>query len=238
MSITKYHIAQSGKNAGKWVQCTAVVKCRIGGEHREVDSSTKNLESFFGGELPLAVDDSKIAKVGYNQHGKAYPIASPNVNVFKDYLNKAVEDGWSVYEGPYGLTEGGRTVRLEKYDPELDGKFSILFSDRDFKNIKGKNAYEAHGEYTLYQTVEGYFVSDAPEGYAHAEHSLKLGHDKNFFMNADNYNYQTFVDAASTCDRCGKKVGVKGLSPVAFANAMCSDCADDARKELKPGWYN
>lgn len=237
MSITKYHIAQAGKNAGKWVRCTANYKCRVGGEHREVDSSTKDLQSFFGGEVPLEWDDSKIARAGYNQHGKAYATASPNVNAFKDYLNKAVEDGWSVYEGPYGTSEGGRTVRLEKYDPELDGKFSILFSDRDFKNIKNSPAYERDGEYSLYQTVDGYFVADAPEGYAFSEHSLKLP-ATDFFREGSNYNYEVFLKAAGTCDRCGKQVGRKNLKHVAFANGMCSECAPIAESELKPGWYN
>lgn len=238
MSTTKYHIAQSGKNAGKWVRCTANYKCPIGGEHREVDNSEKDLSRFFGGEVPLPLDDSKIARAGYNQHGKAYAIASPNVNTYKDFLNKAVDDGWSVYEGPYGMAEGGRTVRLEKYDPELDGKFSILFTDRDFKNLEGSVAYNRDGATTLMQNVEGYFVADTGEGYAHSEHSLKLP-KSDFFREGGNYDYQTFVNAAGTCDRCKKNVGKANLSHVAFANAMCPDCVEQGRAELEtPGWYN
>lgn len=31
--MTKYHIAASGKSAGKWVPCQAEHNCRIGGQH-------------------------------------------------------------------------------------------------------------------------------------------------------------------------------------------------------------
>lgn len=36
MNDIKQHIASSGKNAGKWVRCTAEKNCRIGGAHRVV----------------------------------------------------------------------------------------------------------------------------------------------------------------------------------------------------------
>lgn len=40
----KYHIAQTGKNAGKYVPCNAKVACRIGGEHiTKEQAEIKNL---------------------------------------------------------------------------------------------------------------------------------------------------------------------------------------------------
>lgn len=41
---SKYHIAQTGKNAGKYVPCNAKVSCRIGGEHLSKEAAElKNL---------------------------------------------------------------------------------------------------------------------------------------------------------------------------------------------------
>lgn len=67
--MTKYHIAASGKSAGKWVPCQAEHNCRIGGQHitsavlveavdngdvnayivaRENENNTSKIDSFFG----------------------------------------------------------------------------------------------------------------------------------------------------------------------------------------------
>ena len=55
--------------------------------------------------------------------------------------------------------------------------------------------------------------------------------------------YKTVVnksaDRAQCCDYCKKPVGIMNLKHVAFANAVCADCYDQAKKELEyPGWYN
>lgn len=222
--MTKYHIAATGKNAGKWVPCTAEKNCRIGGTHLSSNSAaTKQIVAILD-SLPEA-DDIRIARVGYNDSGKELTkiIPSPKHANIED-INAALADGFEAFEGPWGSGEFDRSVVLEKYDEELGGKFVLWYVDRDFKGTNGERTPDVSRSI--------WFKADTVKGFAFAQHALLIG-------NKDPYSYKALVDASGSCDECKSVVGRGNLHHVAFANSVCEACYNDVRDRMEaPGWAN
>lgn len=178
----------------------------------------------------------KKAEVGFHGNGSQYtPIAIPEGQLYKNMLEQAEADGWKVYEGPWGSNEGDRSVRIEKYFPELDGKITMHVVDRDFKLLPNSPAAKIHGDFVRDTNVSAWFVGDTKPGFANPEHSLHI----DGMVNEDKLSEEAIIVKSGTCDGCGKNVGPKNLEHVAFANAFCNSCAPDARSKMEtPGWYN
>lgn len=161
------------------------------------------------------------------------PIAVPEDSNFKEYIDGAVSEGFTVYAGPWGNREGDRSVVLEKYYPELEGKFTITVADRDDKMPEGSTGYKNHGPIAEMRHTSAWFISDVQEGYAHPQHSLNID------QRSKTFNIKELTDAAGKCDGCNKIVGKANLNHVAFANNFCNDCTPAAREKLEyAGWYN
>lgn len=222
--MTKYHIAGTGKNAGKWVRCTAEKNCRIGGTHLSSNSAATAKIVAILDSLPDA-DDIRVARVGFNDSGKELVRVEPSANQkYIEDIRKAQADGFEVFEGPWGNGEFDRSVILEKYDEDLGGKFVIWFVDRDYKNGDGSRSPDFN------RSV--WFKADTVKGFAFAQHALLVG-------SKEPYSYKGLVDASGTCDECKAVVGRGNLHHVGFANSVCEACYSDARDRMEaPGWAN
>lgn len=222
---TKQHEAALKRNQ------TLLGKLPEGLTVEEIDSDNDGYISYEDYQNALPVIP---ALEGFSSTGKTLtPASIPTNSNFKEYINQAVEEGYSIYEGPWGNREGDSSVVLEKYYPELEGKITITVADRDDKNIEGSTAYKNHGPVSKIRHTSAWFVSDVQEGYAHPQHSL------NTDQKATAFNSQELLAAAGTCDGCHKNVGRKNLNHVAFSNNFCSECTPEARERLEyKGWYN
>lgn len=222
--MVKYHIAATGKNAGKWVLCTAEKNCRIGGTHISNNSAAAKQIIDILDTLPPA-DDIRVARVGFNDNGKELTKGevSPAHKYLED-ITAAQADGFEVFEGPWGNNEFDRSLVLEKYDEELGGKFVLWYVDRDFKNGDGTRSPN--------YSKSVWFKADTVKGFANPQHALLVG-DK------EPYSYNALVEASGTCDECKTVVGRGNLHQVAFANSVCEKCYSDARDRMEtPGWAN
>ena len=222
--MVKYHIAATGKNAGKWVLCTAEKNCRIGGTHISNNSAAAKEIIDILDTLPPA-DDIRVARVGFNDNGKELvkTVPVPNQKYIED-IRKAQAEGFEVFEGPWGTNEFDRSVVLEKYDEELGGKFVLWFVDRDFNNGNGTRSPDF--------STSAWFKADTVKGYAFPQHAILL--DK-----SEGYSYDALVKGASACDECGKTVGRANLHHVGFASSVCEECYSDTRDRMEtPGWAN
>lgn len=178
----------------------------------------------------------KIAGADVDRYGKPrIELPMPEVQYYKPVLEDAVSKGWTLSAGPWGHSGSDRSVIVEKYFPELEGKFSVHFVDRDWKNLEGSKAYEADGPYSLDRHTNAWFVGDTKPGYAYPEHALNV---EDCFENGS-IDEDKLVVSAGTCDVCKKNVGRLNLKHVAFANNACPDCTPGLRDKLEtPGWYN
>ena len=180
----------------------------------------------------------KIAEPGLQQNGnRRKPVDVPEVQRYKAVIEDAVSKGWSVFEGPWGHSATDRSVCVEKYMPDMGGKFLVQLVDRDWKNLEGSPAYIKYGPVMPDYHTNVWFVEDTKPGYAFNEHGLRTED----FLDTDSetLDEEKLIAKASTCDDCGRAVGIKNLNRVGFASMGCNDCIEGMRARIeKPGWYN
>lgn len=193
-------------------------------------------EDSFSDKASKFENSVKKAEVGTHSNGTEFtPVEIPEGQLYKNMLEQAETDGWKVFGGPWGAGEGDRSVRIEKYFPEHEGKITMHVVDRDFKLLPNSPAAKIHGDFVRDTNISAWFVGDTKPGFANPEHSLHVGDA----VSTDELSEEALISKAGTCDKCGKNVGPKNLQPVAFANAFCKECAPGAREQMeKPGWYN
>ena len=160
--------------------------------------------------------------------------AVPEKQVYKEYIEKALNDGWVPSEGPWGSNEHDRSVTLKKRLDDLNGSLMLRLVDRDFGN---RRYNRATSEYDITRahdySASGWFVEDSiGKGYAPRDQSLME-------LDVTEYDMKALLKEVNSCNVCRKEVGVKKLIPVFFSNAACADCAPAMKQRLEtPGWYN
>lgn len=156
----KYHIAQTGKNSGKYVPCNAKVSCRIGGEHISKDQAEiKNL--ILSGEEILAKaqtqnNDTQPVDNHYRDVTNLYSISHQDILKREGFDIISFEE-FGYYQGDYAsivAKDGKIGLAVIGYgscggcDALLDIKENTSYApdEEDFKN-NPKEAEESLKKY-------------------------------------------------------------------------------------------
>jgi len=151
----------------------------------------------------------------------------PEQHELRDFLEAMVADGW-VASNRSRDPENDFTVELQYDYPELSGHFMVVFRCV-------KNSFQ--GKQTIDTRASGWFVQEKQ-----ISERLKSRSERGFAVPEAvvypyPYSIDSFVKAIGYCDWDKKWVGFENLHRVAFAQAVCQDHLNAARKKWESkGW--